>query len=614
MTPVLLDAAVAYLEPIVQYLDIPVYVNDRVLSMKPFPSSRRDGSETAIITEGSLVAELAITADASGRAAVDILGMTSNGARLEQARGHLAMNGGPVATYQHGFMLARVPVASIFQLGGSIDCPILRPTAGREALVNESHAVVQACVTAADRAVAECIAKQPDLADRFSALFNFIVARGRYDLATNATIRRYGTDARMGLGAVKEASGSREVYFCQEKHDRAIMETFRGQGKLIVQLSTESKRQQVERQFLLHYCRAKQLADRVQCLRALDDSELSFNQASFLVKLKEKLRYQYFVEGIGVQAGSLSHQAMFWAPPKSPGIGMMLFVDVQHPQIRRIMDFRSSLAYESVFDVFLRDSVFPHLEGAFPELRTRDFDLMLKRLQSTMEYWQIDPNDVERLQLLATVTGVPPEEVAVALGASQPGRPAGSVVSRSEVVTVGQVVEAPAEAEVSEDGVARQREELLTRLATAETKAKILDATTLDPRFGLTGYYMAMTPDAHVLYRRVLERRPLTDFFWGGYRSGFALYEEGSCVVYYDIELPVLIEPAFLPEEQRRAGTLRISRDPVLSKNMVFLPIPDGFEGYFVPTESTLRFTIRHQILGAAAIEGEHNVRLASSS
>jgi hypothetical protein len=38
-------------------------------------------------------------------------------------------------------------------------------------------------------------------------------------------------------------------------------------------------------------------------------------------------------------------------------------------------------------------------------------------------------------------------------------------------------------------------------------------------------------------------------------------------------------------------------------KNHVFLPIPQAFEREMVPTETTFKFTIRHQILGAAQQE-----------
>ena len=70
--------------------------------------------------------------------------------------------GGVVAAYQHGFMLASVPVSTVFGLGGSIDCQMLRPTAGREAVTDESRHFVQQVLLAIEVGLAEHIAAQLD--------------------------------------------------------------------------------------------------------------------------------------------------------------------------------------------------------------------------------------------------------------------------------------------------------------------------------------------------------------------------------------------------------------------------------------------------------------------
>ena len=186
--------------------------------------------------------------------------------------------------------------------------------------------------------------------------------------------------------------------------------------------------------------------------------------------------------------------------------------------------------------------MFPHLESAFPELRSRDFDVLLRRLQSTVEYFQIDPSDFKRLNLLAEVTDMSPEEVARVVGAARSGQASASTVARADVVDVAQVMETPT-TPVSPVDAERLRQEFLTKLLTKEIGAKVLDANSVPEGFGLSGHYLALTPEAHILYRRVLERRPSADFIWGGYRAGFVFYEEGQCVLYYDIELPTLVSP-----------------------------------------------------------------------
>jgi molecular chaperone HtpG len=605
---IIIASAQQYLEPICRYLEIPVYLGDQILSLKPFPRIEREPAKRIVVQDGGVKLSLVVTADHNGRAEADIEGMELQGRVVPGVRGHFSI-GGSISAYQHGFMLARVPVSTIFRIGGNLDCPLLRPTAGREALISESQSVVQRCVSLVDSAIAEYIATTPGLADQFSSLFQYIAATARWELSELATIRSYGSNNRVTLRSLRDESKNTEVCFCQEKHDRATMEAIKGQGKVVVQLSTETQRQKVEQHYLTQYCRARQIADRVSCLRVFDSSTLSWSDYGFVIKLKQRLKSQFFIQSMSVQSGELTHQAMLFAPPKGSGAGMVLIVDLRHPNLQRLIkmgDYHASgapvdpYAYDALFDRFVCDTVFPHLESAFPELRNRDFDVLLRRLQSTVEYFQIDPSDLKRLNLLAEVTDMSPEEVARVVGAARSGQASASVVARADVVDVAQVMETPTTAQVSPVDVERLREEFLIKLLTKEINAKVLDASSVVEGFGMGGHYLALTPEAHILYRRVLERRPSADFTWGGYRAGFVFYEEGQCVLYYDIELPTLVSPEHVDASPDRAGTQRLDRDLVMCKNMIFVPIPKGFETYFVPREKTLRFTIRHQILGHA--------------
>jgi hypothetical protein len=47
-----------------------------------------------------------------------------------------------------------------------------------------------------------------------------------------------------------------------------------------------------------------------------------------------------------------------------------------------------------------------------------------------------------------------------------------------------------------------------------------------------------------------------------------------------------------------RTGKIEIAYAPLIVKNRVFLPNPQEFEPNLVPTDKTLKFTIRHQIQG----------------
>jgi molecular chaperone HtpG len=586
-----LEQVTAYLEPIVQFLDVPIQVGERVLSQKPFPSVNRDEGASYVVISGPAKADVWIRALQNGQAEIEVERLTWNDGETEIS----AVFGttiGVVSAYQHGFMLANVPVTTVFGLGGVINSSVLRPTAGREAVTDESRTLVQNLLVAIESGLATHISKVPGLPERFSSFYKYLSQHGCWELAGSATVRAYGSGARIRLDSMK-SSPNGKVYFARDGNDQSIMQAYGEQHKTVVLLSSDGHRQRVESNYLTSFCNASQLEDRVTCLRVVD--KLSFAEEAFKYQLHDRLRRQFLIDGLYIRAGELSHGAMLWIPPLNKTTDKTLFVDFRHSQIKRLVGFRESLSFDAVFDIFIRDSVLPHLESAFPELRKRDFDALLRKLQSTVEYFEIDPGDIGRIQQLASITNMSPEVVAAVFGGRRSGSPKPTSVRRSDVVAVTQQVNQVVD-EASGKPIDEIRRELELRLLETEVDAKILDATEVQSQMGLSRYYLALTTDAHILYRRIfLERKPSTDFSWGGHRAGYLFYSHGSAVVYYDIQFEDLIGES---ETHERTGMFTMEHTPIVLKNQVFLPIPKEFEPQMVPTDKTLKFTVRHQILG----------------
>jgi molecular chaperone HtpG len=591
--PASMDQVVAYLEPIVQFLDVPIHCGDHILSGRPLPSVKRDTGEPRISEHGPAKVKMFVRALQNGQAEVEIEELKWNNQSI-RAQAVFSTTMGVVAAYQHGFMLANIPVTTVFGFGGVINSPVLRPTAGREAVTDDSRSLVQQLLIAVERGLAEHISAVPGLPERFSSFYRYLSQHGRWDLAASATVRIFGTAGRLRLDALHTRSKDK-VYFGRDGHDQSIMQAYTDQGKTVVLLSSDGNRQNVERHYLAEYCQGAPLEDRVTCLKVVD--KLSFAEMAFKYQLHDRLRGQFLIDGLYVRAGELSHGAMLWSPPNASANEKTLFVDFRHPHISRLVQLRQSLSFDAVFDIFIRDSVLPHLESAFPELRKRDFDTLLRKLQSTVEYFEIDPRDIGRIQHLASITNMSPETVAAVFGGRKPGSARPNYVGRGDVATVAQKVNELVQ-QTSGRTLQEVQRELEIQLLETEVEAKILDASDVQPEIGLARYYMALTRDAHVLYRRVfVERKPSTDFSWGGHRAGYLFYSHGTAVVYYDIQFEELVGAA---SQHERTGKMTLEHGPLVLRNMVFLPIPNGFERYMVPSDKTLKFIVRHQILGVS--------------
>ena len=581
---------IEYLEPIVRFADVPVTVNGVPLNQQPIPTVTRDQGAFRVTASGSATVTMFVRALQNGQADVEVEQLLWEGKPTEVSA-VFQTTANVVSAYQHGFMLANVPVTTTFGLGGIVDSPVLRPTAGREAVTDDSRSVVQHLLAAVERGLAEHIATTPGLPERFSSFYRYLAQVGGWELAETATVRVYGGDRRAPLKSLS-GSPSGKVFYARDGHDQSIMQAYGEQQKVVVLLSSDGQRQKVERHYLELYCNASALQDRVTCLRVVE--KLSFEQSVLQYQLQNKLRTQFLVDGLRVCAGNLSHGAMLWIPT-TKGSDKTLFVDFAHPQVERLIQLRESLSFDAVFDIFIRDFVLPHLENSFPELRKRDFDALLRKLQSTVEYFEIDPRDVSRIQQLAAITNMSPEDVAAVFGARRSRVPRQTFIGQEDIVSVtdevNQVIQQRGAKSVEE-----LRQELEVRLLETEVDAKLLDATEVLAEMGLSRYYLALTMDAHILYRRVfLERRPSTDFSWGGHRAGYLFYSHGDSVVYYDIQFQELLGDRY----HERTGKHTLHHAPLILKNIIFLPIPQSFERHFIPLDTTLRFTVQHQILGA---------------
>ena len=419
----------AYLTPIVRFLDVPVEVAGRLLITGAFPSVRRDNGERLVVTSGPAKATIFVRARQNGRAEIQVEMLLWNG-RDTGVSAVFQTTANVVSAYQHGFMLANVPVTTVFGLGGVIDSPVLRPTAGREAVTDESRTLVQNLLAAVESGLAEHISRTAGLPERFSSFYRYLAQFGRWHLAGSATVRVHGSDSRVSLNSLRGSPKGR-VYFTRDGHDPSIIQAFVEQRKVVVLLSSDGFRQKVERQYLMRACNAQALQDRVTCLLVVD--KLSFPQMALRYQLLERLRTQFLIDKLHVRAGELSHGAMLWIPA-GQGSKRVLFVDFRHPQIERLVQLRESLSFDAVFDIFIRDSVLPHLENSFPELQKRDFDALLRKLQSTVEFFEIDPDDISRIRQLAAITNMTPRMWLPCLEAgsraSQERHPSARVMSR----------------------------------------------------------------------------------------------------------------------------------------------------------------------------------------
>ena len=241
-----LSAATSYLRSIARFVDIPVLLNGTMLSQEGSPWTEPERLHNANAHRTSFAGKSGevsliclVSADQSGRPTITFDEIKLDGKPI-LCNGTLSARGGAVSTYRYGFKLADVGVSSSYNLSGHVDCPILKPTAGRDTLDSSSKDILGKCIGIADLAVTHLLSSKPGLADSNASFFRYIRNHNMFDLLEHATVRVYGTETRIALGDIQSQRESTEIYFSQGSNP-AIMEAFSKQGKVVVVLSTDTQ-------------------------------------------------------------------------------------------------------------------------------------------------------------------------------------------------------------------------------------------------------------------------------------------------------------------------------------------------------------------------------------
>ena len=601
-----LDNARSYLQSILRFIDIPVFINGESISGEeppwenPEPHHKDHKYRTTFngsSGNASLVCD--VSADLAGRPIVTFNTINISGTSIP-CSGILRSGGEALSTYRYGFKLADIGISSIYGLGGHINCAILKPTAGRDTLDSGSKSVLQRCVDIAEKAITDLLSASLGLVDSNISLFRYALSHGLYNQLNFATVRTYGEEKRTPLHDIRDLSQSTEIFYSGGQ-DPAIMEVFSKQGKLVVLLSTDTYRRRCEEEYLKRFCSAKVLDVDITAIREIPDSELSEKERSFIYGIEAILRVRYLLDEARVRPVELTGNATVWVPKSESPNSLIIWIDIRRPHVKRLVEYKGIRDYGVLVDLFVRDYVFPLIKDAVPSVTSDGFEVLLQRLQSRKELMRIDLDDIRIMQ-----------DFNIESHAIEAQRPSVSSVVASEVsiartdVFNASEIQARAKEQgidvretiaIPETVIPPQVQSTKQALAQLEIPEKILDFTTVEHELSpwISGFYIALTLDAYSYYKYIIERLPRLEFVWGGYRGSYLFFEREEAVLYYDIEFSTLLVSR--NGDLAETGAIACDRGPLFTKNNIFLPIPSKFTEYFVPKTDLIRLVIRHEML-----------------
>lgn len=583
----------SYIAEFVSLVDIPVYVNQELVSKKPIESAVPLVPETWREQHAGRNIGERLTADSTFVLSnnADIWLQLSNIRWADRAiQGKIVLRSGiaTLRTFRSGFGLATASVSSSYQFGGVADLLSLEPTAGREAITVDGLQLLQSMMAEIDAYVSVVLA-QRDECDLSTPFMSWVVSHGRYDLCGRLKMTIHPGE-RIQLSDVSIMSKAKPVML-YEGTDQGVIKMHASDDTPLLQMARNNPRRRCEQNYLAQHAKVQAISDKPVVRNRRSGSGLSMPESALTYRIESILDTDYFLK-CDVDCGEISHGLPATAITESGRVRLTL--NPQSQSVALIIGLYETeySAFSSMAKDFVRNVVFPRVADFVPSSTRQGAEAFLKAIRRPREYFEYADDDLGSLPQIWEDydSGLISMEQAVER-------------SRTAVRSSVQVVDAAERADNVVPDVIQNEQALqnaaalsldpspaITRLD-AKTSAKLLVIDDNEP--ALRGYrcFLALTDKARDEMGEFFLQPHRTSIVWGGQKTLFIFQHHSERFgLYYDLQTRELVDAP--------AGGGPFPTSTIVLKDRIFVPIPDVIKASFIPESGQRkRFEIRADIL-----------------
>ena len=569
-----IEEAQAFLHSFVEFLDVPVRFNGEQLSgavhRSVLPSEKHAWSQRLpnVSLGGIVSGNLEVLGMASGELRLVLENVVSQAGLGSPGWIVLLQGRNAIRTLRSGFGLATVAVQSGYQWGGVVDLPVLKPTAGREALDASSNQLLQQVVSALDQLVSPIAAEHSE-SFRNDGFLRWIIATGQYELCGSLEVTPRPSYEPESLAKVVERSGLR--YY--SGRDTSVVQTYAGEDEPLVVLARRTPRRDCELGYLTRRG-IREVDTRPRVTKELDMGKLSFGHSALATRIARILEEDYFLEA-DVRFGEI--------PAGLP----VLVTDTNIPVVIYLEPSSSSIAplialYRDDFDAFgpfvkdfVRSTLFSRIASLVPSSTREGAEAFLRHLRSNKEWFEYEIGDKASLEEIFEDLHAGRMTVAEARKRLANTDRSFVEVSRNGTAQLSSVIRRPSGDVLQETlpdpfaaipGIDRREEETAALILTSETP--------------VNGYrcFLAISDRVQREKGHFFLQPHSTDIVWGGRKVMFVFQHHAKRFgLYYDILCPGLVGSG-------SSGGPRTTAT-ILTKKRTFIPIPDEIAPDFLPEE-----------------------------
>jgi molecular chaperone HtpG len=594
-----LDQARQYLLPYVGSLLVPVYLNGENISGRPLEAqlqlANRQFSKlgTQNLKNNFCSGVFDISTDTNGQVMVHASQLTLSGVPVD---GNLVLvqSGRQLMGLRSYFGLAPAPPIGVYQLGGVVNLSFLKPTAGREALNRESIEQVTRLVELAEWAASYALAETP-YADSNNAFLQWIINKNQYDRAHNVSVFVRPDEKSVPLGQVREYLGQRSAHYYLGS-DEQIIRTFANEGACILSVAQSNPRRAVQLHFITTTLGIAQIPDSVTVTRIYDQREINVKEASVLIRIAAILRDDYLIADVQPILADISHNVLVY--PEKNGEQLKIYLARSSPFLPNLIAFYDK-AYE-LFTQFMKDFVrvqlYPRIQQYVPSSTRDGAEALRKILERNRELYRYEETEIGDFEgVLGDYLKGDKSFTDVIKEAQSRARPFTQRVSSHQVGTVEREVPGIVDSPVTQEIAAGEEYAPMPPIVRDSIVSSMKILTTSEKHPQLNEFTMLLgLSDRLVKMESEFFRNPhTTRILWGGHRVVYIFTEAtGRLNLYYDIELRK-------PIDQSRAGGGMFRTTTLITKNRIFVPVPDELQEEFKVATGPKEFFVRFDVLSS---------------
>ena len=585
-----------YIVDIISLVDIPVYINNQLVSQKPpediiplVPETWRLEKAMEKIGE-RLTADLCFVISNNADVWLKLTKLQWSG---HPVVGRLLLRSGQstLRTFRSGFGLATASVNSAYQFGGIADLLVLEPTAGREAITVDGLQFLQSMMIEIDAFTSQVLADR-DECNASTPFMNWVVAHGRYDLCGRLKMAVTPGD-RVSLAELAAQSKITPTLL-YEGSDQEIIKLNSSEETSLLVLARNNPRRRCEESYLETNATVTIIKDTPLITDRRTRSTFNLAESALAFRIEFILESDYFIR-CNVEFGIISPRLPILVEKNSHGISIVLNIEGQTVKLILGLYDTEFSAFAGMAKDFVRTIIFPQISDYVPSSTRQGAEAFLKAIRRPRESFEYADDDLESLPSIWEDYSEGRISLALAVERSQ------SAV-RASVQIVDQAANAnTVVADVIQNEQALQVANIertpdleptpaITRLETGTT-AKLLVIGDDEP--ALRGYrcFLALTDKTPYELGEFFLQPHRTSIVWGGQKTLFIfLHHSGRFGLYYDLQTREALDAP--------AGGGPYPTATIVLKDRLFIPIPDKIRASFIPkTGERKRFEVKADII-----------------